>query len=44
MVKEENRLAVTIQNMFQDVAIVPRGAYVRTAVGEVHTNRTFEGL
>ncbi|XP_057317007.1 radial spoke head protein 9 homolog [Hydractinia symbiolongicarpus] len=44
MVKEEDRLAVTIQNIFQDVAIVPRGAYVRTAVGEVHTNRTFEGL
>jgi len=44
IVKEEDRLAITIDNICQDVAIVPRGAYLRTPLGEVLLNRTFEGL
>jgi len=44
LVKEEDRLAITIDNISQDVAIVPRGAYARTPLGEVRVNKTFEGL
>ena len=44
MVKEEDRLAITVESIMQDVAIAPRGAYLRTANAEVQENRTFEGL
>jgi len=44
LVKEEDRLAITIENILQDVAIVPRGAFIRTPLDEVIPNRTFEGL
>jgi len=44
MVKEEDRLAVVVDNICQDVAIVPRGAYLRTSLGEVQKNRMFDGL
>ena len=43
LVKEEDRLAVVIDNICQDVAIVPRGAYLRTPLGEVMRNRMFDG-
>ena len=43
LVKEEDRLAITIDNICQDVAVVPRGAYMRTPLGEVLVNRTFAG-
>ncbi|XP_077972759.1 radial spoke head protein 9 homolog [Styela clava] len=42
--KEEDRLAAVISSIDEDAAIVPRGAFVRTPLGEVHTNRSFEGL
>ncbi|PWA27889.1 hypothetical protein CCH79_00000071 [Gambusia affinis] len=41
---EENRLAVTIQQIDEDVSVVPRGAFIRTPLGPVHVNRSFEGL
>ena len=43
MVKEEDRLATTIEAIDYDVRIVPRGAYFRTALGTVEGNRSFEG-
>lgn len=44
MVKEEDRLATTIEAIDYDVRIVPRGAYFRTALGTVEVNRSFEGM
>lgn len=44
MIKEEDRLATTIEAIDYDVRIVPRGAYYRTALGTVEPNRSFEGL
>ena len=44
MVKEEDRLATTIEAIDYDVRIVPRGAYFRTALGTVEVNRSFEGV
>ncbi|XP_029195052.1 radial spoke head protein 9 homolog [Acropora muricata] len=44
MVKEEDRLATTIEAIDCDVRIVPRGGYFRTALGTVEVNRSFEGL
>lgn len=44
MVKEEDRLAIVIENICRDVAIVPRGAFMRTPVGEVIKNKAFEGI
>ena len=43
MVKEEDRLATTIEAIDYDVRIVPRSAYCRTALGTVEVNRSFEG-
>ena len=43
MVKEEDRLAATIEAIDYDVRIVPRGAYCRTSLGTVGVNRSFEG-
>ena len=43
MIKEEDRLATTIESIDYDVRIVPRGAYSRTALGTVVVNRCFEG-
>jgi len=44
MVKEEDRLSIVVENICRDVAIVPRGAFMRTPVGEVIKNKAFEGL
>lgn len=44
MVKEEDRLAIVVENVCRDVSIVPRGAFLRTPVGEVIKNKAFEGL
>ena len=43
MIKEEDRLATSIEAIDYDVRIVPRGAYTRTALGTVEVNRSFEG-
>uniref|UniRef100_A0A8C6Y9H2 Radial spoke head protein 9 homolog n=1 Tax=Naja naja TaxID=35670 RepID=A0A8C6Y9H2_NAJNA len=44
LVKEELRLVATIHQIDQEVGIVPRGAYVKSPLGPVHVNRSFEGL
>jgi len=43
-IKEEDRLASAIAQIDEDVAIVPRGAYIKTPHGTVIRNRSFEGL
>uniref|UniRef100_A0A8C8RCB8 Radial spoke head protein 9 homolog n=1 Tax=Pelusios castaneus TaxID=367368 RepID=A0A8C8RCB8_9SAUR len=44
MIKEEIRLAATIDQIDKAVGIVPRGAFVKTPLGPVHENKNFEGL
>ncbi len=44
MIKEEDRLASVIAHIDEEVAIVPRGSYVKTPHGTVLKNRSFEGL
>ncbi|XP_054843489.1 radial spoke head protein 9 homolog isoform X1 [Eublepharis macularius] len=44
LVKEEIRLVTTVDQIDKAVGIVPRGAYIKTPLGLVHENRTFEGL
>ncbi|XP_054843496.1 radial spoke head protein 9 homolog isoform X2 [Eublepharis macularius] len=43
LVKEEIRLVTTVDQIDKAVGIVPRGAYIKTPLGLVHENRTFEG-
>ncbi|XP_047132959.1 radial spoke head protein 9 homolog [Hydra vulgaris] len=43
-IKEEDRLAVTVENIYHDVSVVPRGAFIRTSLGQVHKNKLFSGL
>ena len=43
MIKEEDRLAAVIARIDEEVAIVPRGAFVKTPHGVVMKNRSFEG-
>lgn len=42
--KEEDRVAAIVAAIDEDAAIVPRAAFIKTPLGEVHTNRSFEGL
>ncbi|KER31000.1 hypothetical protein X801_09722 [Opisthorchis viverrini] len=42
--KEEDRLAATIERIERDVSIIPRGAYMRLSSGQVIRNKNFEGL
>ncbi|XP_008941798.1 PREDICTED: radial spoke head protein 9 homolog, partial [Merops nubicus] len=44
VIKEEARLVATIEQIDRAVGIVPRGALVKTPLGFVHENRSFEGL
>ncbi|XP_038032950.1 radial spoke head protein 9 homolog isoform X2 [Anas platyrhynchos] len=44
VIKEEDRLIATIDQIDRAVGIVPRGAFVKTPLGSVHENRNFEGL
>ncbi|KAK7504863.1 hypothetical protein BaRGS_00003891 [Batillaria attramentaria] len=43
-IKEEDRLSSVIQEIEEDVRIVPRGAFIKTPTGEVISNRSFDGL
>ncbi|KAM4528933.1 radial spoke head protein 9 homolog [Fundulus diaphanus] len=43
-VSEEKRLAVTVHHIDEDVSVVPRGAFIRSPLGLVHINRSFDGL
>ena len=42
--KEEERLAAVVATIDQEVAVVPRGAYVKAPLGDVITNRSFKGM
>ncbi|NWH61771.1 RSPH9 protein, partial [Geococcyx californianus] len=44
IIKEEARLIGTIEQIDRAVGIVPRGAFVKTPLGSVQENRSFEGL
>lgn len=41
--KEEDRLAAMVIRIDDEVAIVPRGAYIRTPMNEVVPNKMFQG-
>ncbi|KAM4771470.1 radial spoke head protein 9 homolog [Rhinophrynus dorsalis] len=43
-VNEEARLTATIAMIDKEAAVVPRGAFVKNPLGQVHTNRCFQGL
>lgn len=42
--KEEDRLAAMVVRIDNDVAIVPRGVYLRTPLNEVVPNKMFQGV
>ena len=43
LIKEEDRVASVISAIDQEIAVIPRGALVRTPTGIVKRNRMFEG-
>ncbi|XP_072529973.1 radial spoke head protein 9 homolog [Salminus brasiliensis] len=43
-VNEEKRLTVTVYTIDKEVAVIPRGAYIKNLCGIVQTNRSFKGL
>lgn len=42
--KEEDRLAAVVSRIDEEVAIVPRGAYIKNPLGEVVLNMSFQGI
>lgn len=44
MIKEEDRLAAVVAIIDDEVAVVPRAAYIKSPHGSVLKNRSFEGL
>lgn len=43
MIKEEDRLAAVVAIIDDEVAVVPRAAYIKSPHGSVLKNRSFEG-
>uniref|UniRef100_H2Z829 Radial spoke head protein 9 homolog n=1 Tax=Ciona savignyi TaxID=51511 RepID=H2Z829_CIOSA len=43
-IKEEDRVSAIVATIDEEARIVPRAAYIKTPLGEVHKNRSFEGL
>ncbi len=41
--KEQDRLASIVSTIDNEVAVVPRGAYLKTPLGEVVQNKAFQG-
>ena len=41
--KEEDRLAAVVACIDEEVGVVPRGAYMKTPLGEVVLNKSFQG-
>lgn len=41
--KEEIRLAAVVSTIDAEVAVVPRGAYVKAPLGDVVLNRSYRG-
>lgn len=42
-VREESRLAVMVQQIDEEVSVVPRGAFIKSPHGLVQINRSFGG-
>ena len=42
--KEEDRLAAVVASIDQEAAVVPHGAYIKTPLGGIRKNRSFEGI
>lgn len=42
--KEEDRLAAVVARIDEEVGVVPRGAYMKTPLGEVVLNKSFQGM
>ena len=42
--KEEDRLAAVVARIDEEVGVVPRGAYIKTPLGEVVLNKSFQGM
>lgn len=42
--KEEDRLAAVVATIDQEVGVVPKGAFMKTPLGEVVVNKSFQGL
>ena len=43
LLKEEDRLSAVVHTIEQEAFIVPRGAFIIQATGEIVRNRLFEG-
>ncbi|XP_071995888.1 radial spoke head protein 9 homolog [Engystomops pustulosus] len=43
-IKEESRLIATIALIDREAAVAPRGAFIRSPLGQVHINPSFRGL
>ena len=41
--KEEDRLAAVVARIDEEVSVVPRGAYMKTPLGDVVVNKSFQG-
>jgi len=41
--KEQDRLAAVVSTIDNEVAVVPRGAFIKTPLGEVVQNKAFQG-
>ena len=41
--KEEDRLAAVVASIDYEVAVVPHGAYIKTPLGGIRKNPSFEG-
>lgn len=42
--KEEDRLAAVVSRIDEEAAVVPRGAFIKTPLGEVVVNKSFQGM
>ena len=41
--KEEDRLAAVVARIDEEASVVPRGAYMKTPLGDVIINKSFQG-
>ena len=41
--KEEDRLAAVVSSIDHEVGVVPHGAYIKTPLGGIRKNPSFEG-
>lgn len=42
--KEEERVAGVVACIDEEAAVVPRGAYMKTPLGEIVVNQSFKGV